>query len=124
MVDDIILLCIFGVSVWGWTNGICSLFGIYGKSPDIPLIKRRISSLRTASAVTPLLGLLGTISGLVQVFGIIAGTGSVEPAYLSEGISTALITTQAGLVTAIPAYLAARILDRRAERRGLSLAKV
>ncbi|MCX7804256.1 MAG: MotA/TolQ/ExbB proton channel family protein [Planctomycetota bacterium] len=64
----------------------------------------------------PLLGLLGTITGMVDVFSVLHAAGTSDPRLLSRGISEALITTEAGLAIAIPGLLADRWL-RRKERR-------
>jgi len=66
---------------------------------------RYVDTLGTIASVTPLLGLLGTIIGMIEVFGVIMDTGVSNPTVLAGGISKALITTAAGLSVAIPALL-------------------
>ena len=71
-------------------------------------LERYLETLGTIAAVTPLLGLLGTVLGMVQVFTEITTQGAGNPAALAGGISKALITTAAGLSVAIPALVGYR----------------
>jgi biopolymer transport protein ExbB len=73
-------------------------------------LERYLNSLGTIAAVTPLLGLLGTVIGMVKVFTAITTAGVGNPGVLAGGISEALITTAAGLSVAIPALIAYRYL--------------
>jgi len=67
--------------------------------------ERRVGFIRLASSIAPLLGLLGTVIGMIEAFHNVAGSGySVNPAQLADGIWTALLTTAEGLCVAIPAY--------------------
>ncbi|MBQ7249291.1 MAG: MotA/TolQ/ExbB proton channel family protein, partial [Deltaproteobacteria bacterium] len=68
----------------------------------------------TIATVSPLLGLVGTVLGLIQAFNVIAARGSGTPATLGGGISQALLTTAAGLSVAIPVILLHRYLSSRA----------
>ncbi len=72
---------------------------------EIPRMERFLSSLGTIAHVTPLLGLLGTVTGNIQAFGVLGetGVGSGDPAVLAQGISEALLTTAAGIIVSIPA---------------------
>jgi len=63
------------------------------------------------AAVTPLLGLLGTVTGMISTFDIITEFGTGDPKLLSGGISVALVTTQLGLVVAIPALVLGNLLS-------------
>ena len=65
--------------------------------------------------ISPLLGLLGTVTGMIQVFDTIAQTGVGGAAALSSGISEALITTATGLLIAIPALVAYNYFHEKAE---------
>jgi biopolymer transport protein ExbB len=67
------------------------------------------------AAITPLLGLLGTVIGMIQVFSVITTEGVGNPTVLSGGISQALITTAAGLSVAIPSLMFYRYLRGRVE---------
>ena len=73
-------------------------------------LERYLNSLGTIAAVTPLLGLLGTVIGMVKVFSAITTAGVGNPSVLAGGISEALITTAAGLSVAIPSLIAYRYL--------------
>lgn len=76
-------------------------------------MERFLSTLGTIAALSPLLGLLGTVLGMIEVFNVIALQGSGEPAALAHGISMALITTATGLVVAIPSLFFHRWFTRR-----------
>lgn len=68
-------------------------------------LERYLNALGTIAAITPLLGLLGTVVGMIKVFTNITTVGVGNPAQLAGGISQALITTASGLVIAIPALI-------------------
>lgn len=68
-------------------------------------LTRYLNALGTIAAVTPLLGLLGTVVGMISVFTNITTVGVGNPAQLAGGISQALITTAGGLMVAIPALM-------------------
>lgn len=76
-------------------------------------MERFLNTLGTIASVSPLLGLLGTVFGMIEVFNQIVLQGSGNPGALAGGISVALITTAAGLCVAIPAMLAHRFFLRR-----------
>ncbi len=78
-------------------------------------LERYLSTLGTIAAISPLLGLLGTVFGMIQVFSQLVTEGTGNPGALAGGISTALITTAAGLCVAIPSLLFHRIFLRRVE---------
>ena len=82
-----------------------------------------LPSLQTIVAIAPLLGLLGTVLGMIKIFDVIAlqGTGNAEA--LSSGIAEALLTTAAGLVVAIPAQIFYFIAKARADAIGSALEK-
>jgi biopolymer transport protein ExbB len=70
---------------------------------EIPRLERFLSTLGTIAHIAPLLGLLGTVTGNINAFGVLGKFGSVgDPAILAKGISEALITTAAGLIVAVP----------------------
>ncbi|HWN06488.1 MAG TPA: MotA/TolQ/ExbB proton channel family protein [Steroidobacteraceae bacterium] len=73
-------------------------------------LERFLGTLGTIAAVSPLLGLLGTVTGMIQAFEAISAEGVGDPQILAGGIGTALITTAAGLIVAIPALFAYRYL--------------
>ncbi|MGR8999182.1 MAG: MotA/TolQ/ExbB proton channel family protein [Gammaproteobacteria bacterium] len=75
-------------------------------------LERYLNSLGTIAAITPLLGLLGTVFGMIQVFSAITTAGVGDPTVLAGGISVALITTAAGLTVAIPSLIFHRFFER------------
>lgn len=66
------------------------------------------------AAVAPLLGLLGTVTGMITTFDVLAVFGTGNAKAMAGGISEALITTQTGLLVAIPGFCMKKFLDRRA----------
>ena len=79
-------------------------------------LQRRLSMVNVVAGVAPLLGLLGTVTGMIHTFSVVTNAGTTEPQQLATGISQALLTTQFGLVIAIPAFLAHALLSRGARR--------
>jgi len=80
-----------------------------GKSVAAEL-ERYVNGLGTIAAVSPLMGLLGTVTGMINVFQKVTSEGVGDPRLLASGIWEALVTTAAGLTVAIPAYIAYRYL--------------
>lgn len=76
-------------------------------------LERYLNTLGTIAAITPLLGLLGTVIGMIHVFSAITASGVGNPQALAGGISQALLTTAAGLLVAIPALILYRYLSGR-----------
>jgi biopolymer transport protein ExbB len=74
-------------------------------------LERFLNTLGTIATITPLLGLLGTVVGMIKVFAAIVSHGVGDPAVLAGGISVALITTAAGLSVAIPCVIFHRYFD-------------
>jgi biopolymer transport protein ExbB len=74
------------------------------------------SAIMVIAAVAPLLGLLGTVTGMIATFDIITEFGTGDPKLLSGGISIALVTTELGLIVAIPLLLAGNLLSGWAEK--------
>lgn len=79
-------------------------------------LRKHMRTINRLSGVAPLLGLLGTVSGMVHTFETITLFGFGNPVLLAEGISEALLTTQAGLVVAFPIVLVYNFILRRIER--------
>ena len=73
---------------------------------ELPPINRGLSFLKISAAVAPLLGLLGTVTGMIITFQAITLFGAGDPKLMAGGISQALVTTVLGLVVAIPTLLA------------------
>jgi len=78
-------------------------------------MERYLGALGTIAAIAPLLGLLGTVIGMIKVFTALNLEGAGNAAVLAGGISEALITTAAGLCVAIPAMMAHRFYVRRVD---------
>ena len=89
-----------------------------------PQLRRHLAVIAVLATVAPLLGLLGTVIGMVHTFNVISlfGTGNVKG--LSSGISVALITTQSGLIVAIPGLFLSGYLYRRAARFEMRLEEI
>ena len=75
-----------------------------------------LTTLTVFAAVTPLLGLLGTVTGMIETFQSISLYGTGDPKLMSSGISQALITTQLGLAVAIPLLLFHSMLQGKAAK--------
>jgi len=86
-------------------------------SHEIHEMERYLNALGTVAAVAPLMGLLGTVFGMIQVFSEIMAQGTGQANVLAGGISEALITTAAGLIVGIPALIAHRTLQRRVDEQ-------
>lgn len=82
---------------------------------ELPGITKGIAMLAVLGAVAPLLGLLGTVTGMIDTFRVITLFGTGDPRLMSGGISEALITTELGLAVAIPIMLLHTWLSRRVE---------
>jgi biopolymer transport protein ExbB len=78
-------------------------------------LERYINVVGTIAAIAPLLGLLGTVFGMIKAFNVISIQGVGNPSSLAGGISEALITTAAGLVVAIPTFVLYRYLANKAD---------
>jgi biopolymer transport protein ExbB len=90
---------------------------MYEKTLETRLrLQRYLSFLAICSAAAPLLGLLGTVTGIINTFELITVFGTGDPKTLSSGISEALITTKFGLIVAIPALLLHALLARMVKR--------
>jgi biopolymer transport protein ExbB len=68
-------------------------------------LERYLNTLGTIASIAPLLGLLGTVFGMIKTFSAITSAGVSNPSILAGGIAEALITTAAGLTVAIPAVI-------------------
>ncbi len=81
-----------------------------------PLIQGSLTVITTLAAVSPLFGLLGTVTGMITTFDVISLFGTGNAKAMAGGISEALITTQSGLLAAIPGLFMSVFLHRRATR--------
>jgi biopolymer transport protein ExbB len=82
---------------------------------QLPRVEKGLSVLAVLGAVAPLLGLLGTVTGMINTFRVITLFGTGDPKLMSGGISEALVTTELGLAVAIPIMLLHTFLSRRAD---------
>lgn len=83
---------------------------------EIPSLENSLTLLKIIAAVAPLLGLLGTVTGMIITFQAITIFGAGDPKTMASGISSALITTVLGLIVAIPTLLAHTVVSGRAKR--------
>ncbi|MDF1661901.1 MAG: MotA/TolQ/ExbB proton channel family protein [Planctomycetota bacterium] len=83
---------------------------------ELPKLQKRLGGISVLGAIAPLLGLLGTVTGIIQTFGVIKVFGNANPGLMAGGISEALITTATGLVIAIPILLLHSALNGRMDR--------
>lgn len=90
---------------------------------EIGHLERFTSAIATVATVAPLLGLLGTVTGMIKVFRDVAQTPDPEISALAGGIWEALITTAAGLCVAIPAYAMYRFVMSRIDRMARELSE-
>jgi biopolymer transport protein ExbB len=94
----------------------------------LALLEKNVAFLNTIANVATLFGLLGTIIGMIMAFAAMNNTGSSDPYILAGGISRALVSTAAGLITAIPSLLAyhyfAENIARKTERMNNLIAEI
>ena len=82
---------------------------------EVPRINRHLPLLKIIAAVAPLMGLLGTVTGMIITFQAITLFGAGDPRLMAGGISQALITTVLGLSVAIPTLLLHNLVSGRAK---------
>lgn len=82
---------------------------------QISILERFMWILKITASVTPLIGLLGTVMGMIKAFNVIAAQGVGNPEMLAGGISEALITTAAGLSVAIPAIVLYNYFEKKVD---------
>jgi biopolymer transport protein ExbB len=82
---------------------------------ELPRLERFLPTMQVLAAIAPLLGLLGTVTGMINTFQVITHFGTGDPRMMSGGISEALITTQLGLAVAIPIMVLHHFLERRVD---------
>lgn len=85
-------------------------------SSEVPKVERYLKILATIVTIAPLLGLLGTVMGMIRTFNVIAIQGVGEPGALAGGIGEALITTAVGLTIAIPSLVFYNYFMHRADK--------
>ncbi len=82
---------------------------------EIPSLERFLSTISMIAEISPLLGLLGTVTGIINTFHVITFYGTGDPRMMSSGISEALVTTMLGLMVAIPVMFCHTLLSRKVE---------
>jgi len=87
-------------------------------------LERFLNSLGTIASISPLLGLLGTVTGIIRAFNAVMLGGMGDPRMLAGGISEALITTAGGLAVAIPSFIAYRYLRGKVEGIVVDMEKI
>lgn len=87
-------------------------------------IEKGLSWLGLIATITPLLGLTGTVTGMIKAFMVIAESSSVDPSMLAGGIWEALITTAAGLLVAIPIHIGHHYLEKQADEIAFTLREI
>jgi len=83
---------------------------------EVPKVERGLITLAILAAIAPMLGLLGTVSGMIETFQSITLFGTGDPKLMSGGISQALVTTELGLAVAIPLLLIHSLLSGKSNR--------
>jgi len=85
-------------------------------SKEMPWLNKGIGTLAVLAAIAPLMGLLGTVGGMIETFSVLTSQGVSNSELLSGGIAEALLTTKMGLLTAIPLLLLHCVVKSRAQR--------
>ncbi|MEX2186925.1 MAG: MotA/TolQ/ExbB proton channel family protein, partial [Pirellulales bacterium] len=83
---------------------------------ELPKLQCFMGALATLAGVAPLLGLLGTVTGIIATFSVIRSFGNTNPSLMAGGISEALVTTALGLLIAVPVVIAHSLLRSRSDR--------
>lgn len=82
---------------------------------EVRVLDKGLTTLETIATITPVMGLLGTVIGMIKVFSVISKDGMANPSILSAGISEALITTATGLTIALPTLIMYHYFNKRNE---------
>lgn len=91
---------------------------------EMEILEKNTYILGIIAYTSPMLGLLGTVTGMIQAFGKIAISGTGDPNAIAGGISQALLTTAGGLIIAIPSIIAYNIFNKKIEKMGLEVEKI
>jgi len=91
---------------------------------ELPGIRRHLTALGTIASASPLLGLLGTVIGMISVFATLSEEANVNPGMLAGGISEALITTACGLVIAMPTLIFHNFFRTRVQSLIIEMEKI
>lgn len=87
----------------------------------LDLLEKRLNYLAMVGSVAPLVGMTGTVVGMIASFDSMAAVGGLDGGAVASGISMALVTTAAGLIVAIPAVIFHNVFSRRMERVALDI---
>lgn len=88
---------------------------------EVARLERNLTILATLAQITPLIGFLGTVTGMIQIFKVIENTQLANPGQLAGGVWEALLTTAGGLAVAIPSYVAYNYLVNRVQNLVLDM---
>ena len=91
---------------------------------ELPGIRRHLTALGTIASASPLLGLLGTVIGMISVFATLSTEANVNPGMLAGGISEALVTTACGLVSAMPTLIFHNFFRTRVQSLIIEMEKI
>lgn len=91
---------------------------------ELDILEKNTYLLGIIAYVSPMLGLLGTVTGMIQAFSKIAKVGTGDPTAIASGISQALLTTAGGLIIAIPALIAYNIFNKKIEKIETEIEKI
>jgi len=91
---------------------------------ELSFLERYLNVIGTIASIATLLGLLGTVTGMIKTFNVLAAKGVAEPGDVAGGISEALITTAAGLIVAIPSLVMYHYLRSKVRALALELEEV
>ena len=108
------------IAKWNQRSDHSSVFAHWIRDKMVSEVRQRaqqnVTLLKAVVALAPLLGLLGTVTGMVSVFDLMALTGSSDAKAMSAGVSRATIPTMAGMVVSLSGLLATMDLDRKVRR--------
>lgn len=91
---------------------------------EMDILEKNTYILGIIAYTAPMIGLLGTVTGMISAFGKIAVTGTGDPNAIAGGISQALLTTAGGLIIAIPSIIAYNIFNKKIEKMSLEVEKI
>ncbi|MGL5175907.1 MAG: MotA/TolQ/ExbB proton channel family protein [Cetobacterium sp.] len=91
---------------------------------EMDILEKNTYILGIIAYTAPMIGLLGTVTGMILAFGKIAVTGTGDPNAIAGGISQALLTTAGGLIIAIPSIIAYNIFNKKIEKMSLEVEKI
>lgn len=117
-----------GVTRWRDRSDRSSWYALVQKNQIVSeiecLMMRNTKTIPTLIALLPLLGLLGTVTGMIQVFDVMASLGSGNPRAMANGVSAATIPTMAGMLVAISALPFWTLIDRRHKAEKIELLQI